>query len=375
MRLCGLREQDTEERVRGRVYFFEWDVTEVQSVKAVSCLPYHNVITSALLTCVKYRMSVVWTQTCSGCRPTGAMAWGLRTEAGGQAPVGEETAMLGKCRALVGEAALAKCARELRSKVQHGQRARTMGMDGGLSTGWMKCDRLTEAEYRWAIRAVAYSLPSPSLMATWKFIVSGKCPMCGDAVADLKHMLSNCVAVLKSQAYTGRHSRVVQVIQEEMRRSGRWSVENGCELRKERRFPETLRRMEVRTTATVPDLVAISVGAEGRRRVLIADVKVKWPGILYQAQQQVEEQYRDIVEDIGDDVDVVGPIAIPVGVTGEILQSWHMMCATLGISGERAETLAASASREAIKGSKKCYQAYWCIYHSFAGKGGKDRGQ
>ena len=89
-----------------------------------------------------------------------------------------------------------------------------MGMDGGLSTEWMKGDKLAEAEHRWAIRAIAYSLPSPSLMATWKFLVSGKCPMCGDAVADLKHMLSNCAAVLNCQAYTGRHSRAVQVVQE-----------------------------------------------------------------------------------------------------------------------------------------------------------------
>ena len=175
---------------------------------------------------------------------------------------------------------------------------------------------------------------------------------------------------MERQMYTARHSEVVKIVIKEMRSHGCWTVENGCELRKEQRFPEALRRMGVATSRVMPDIVAITIGDEGQQSVLIADVKIKWFDILHEAQGQVEEQYRELAGDIREGIDLLGPIAIPVGATGEILSTWGSMCSVLRVPAERASGLARRVSAASIMGSQKCYNSYWQGVHSAHGKAG-----
>ena len=177
---------------------------------------------------------------------------------------------------------------------------------------------------------------------------------------------------MERQLYTARHSEIVKLVIKEMRMHGCWTIENGCELRKEQRFPEALRRMGVTTSRVMPDIVALSIGEEGQKSVLIADVKVKWFDILHEAQDQVEEQYRELAGDVKEEVDLLGPVAVPVGATGEILDSWRSMCSVLRVPAERANEFALKVSAASIMGSQKCYNSYWQGFHSHGQKSGAE---
>jgi hypothetical protein len=255
-------------------------------------------------------------------------------------------------------------------------------LDEKLSTWWRAggCDRLSEAEVRWAAQAWAGCAPCGENMWRWKLWRTRGCVLCGVGGrsgwrwADINHVLSSCGFGLRGRGdgrsgtlYGARHSGskvlkggVKLLAHACARQELGWTVYTEAEPCRKAPFADKVGNIKLAHSRPDIFLVNNTDPDAQDKKVMIIDLgyTMESAAAFDRVRRTKKKVYAKMKRELerrggcGGEKGGVQVWGVPIGVKGGIPAEWKQMCKQIGLSATETSALGKQVSGNAISDGK-----------------------
>ena len=152
---------------------------------------------------------------------------------------------------------------------------------------------LSEATYRWLVKACTNTVPTMSYLYKIGKKISSNCPRCGNSPETLHHSLNSCRKALEDGLYTWRHNMVLDQLYSSLQEA----MDSDWEIRADlsASTPGATVPPDILLTQLKPDIITVN---KTSRRINLVELTVCWDVYHHQAQERKEERYTELAAEL-----------------------------------------------------------------------------